>query len=373
MVELPSIMILCSDPKKQYLKRKNLIEDAIFQVLRSGKYIIGKQVNSFEKEFAQFCGVKYAVGCGNGTQALQMALLTGGIDRDDEVITTSFTAVATVAAIEMCQAKPVLVDIEPNYYTIAIDQIKSIITKNTRAIIPVHLYGHPCDMGKIMEIARKHNLFVVEDAAEAHGAEYKGRKVGSIGDIGCFSFYGNKIITTGEGGMCVTNDEKLSEKMDLLKNHGMRKERIYWHDIVGYNYRMTNMQAAIGLAQLERIEFFVDRKREIARLYNSKLRDANHLILPKEQTWAKNVYWLYSVLINDKFKLTRDELIERLKNNGIDTRPLFYPLHSMPPYKSEGNFSVSDFLSKNGISLPSFINISEDQMNKILSVLLDLN
>ena len=333
----------------------------------------GSYVKEFENKFSEYCNTSYGISTSNGTKALHLALTALGIGKDDEVIVPDLTFAATANAVLYCGAKPILVDVNRDTWCIDVSKIEDAITKKTKAIIPVHLYGHPCDMGKIMEIARKHNLFVVEDAAEAHGAEYKGRKVGSIGDIGCFSFYGNKIITTGEGGMCVTNDEKLSEKMDLLKNHGMRKERIYWHDIVGYNYRMTNMQAAIGLAQLERIEFFVDRKREIARLYNSKLRDANHLILPKEQTWAKNVYWLYSVLINDKFKLTRDELIERLKNNGIDTRPLFYPLHSMPPYKSEGNFSVSDFLSKNGISLPSFINISEDQMNKILSVLLDLN
>ena len=214
----------------------------------------GKFIPEFEENFARYCGVKHSVATSNGTVALHLALATLGIKEGDEVIVPTLTFIATANAVRYTGAKPVFVDSNPDYWCIDPEKIEGAITPKTRAIIPVHLYGHPCDMEAIMAVAKKHDLYVIEDAAEAHGAEHKGRKVGSFGDIACFSFYGNKIITTGEGGMCLTDDEILAERMRILRDHGMNPGKRYWHDIVGFNYRMTNMQAAIGVAQLEKID-----------------------------------------------------------------------------------------------------------------------
>ena len=246
-------------------------------------------------------------------------------------------------------------------------EIKKAITPETKAIVPVHLYGHPCDMDPIMEVAEKYDLRVVEDAAEAHGAEYKGKKVGSFGDISCFSFYGNKIITTGEGGMCLTNDKGLVEKMRILRDHGMNPGKRYWHDIVGFNYKMTNMQAAIGVAQLEKIDQLVEKKRKNAYFYNSLLNDAVGITLPPEKEWAKNVYWMYSILFNDNFGTTRDEFIKKLEEKGIETRPLFYPIHTMPHYKTNKVFPVAEELSRRGISLPSGVALTKKEISKVAS------
>lgn len=322
---------------------------------------IGKFVPEFEKDFAKYCGAKDGIATSNGTAALHLALASLGIKKGDEVIVPTLTFVATANAIAYCNARPVFVDSCPEYWCIDPEKIEEKITDATKAIIPVHLYGHPCNMAAILNIARDHDLYVIEDAAEAHGAEYNGKKVGASGDIGCFSFYGNKIITTGEGGMCTTNNEELAERMRFLRDHGMHPEKRYWHEVVGFNYRMTNVQAAIGVAQLERIDYIIEKKREIARWYAKYLGGVVGVVLHPEMSWAKNVYWMYSILVESG----RDDLMKKLKEEGIDTRPFFYPLHQLPPHQRDEGFQVADRLAREGVNLPSSPTIDEETVRYV--------
>lgn len=329
---------------------------------------LGKYIPMFEESFAEFCGSRFGVASSNGTTALHLALLAVGVGPGDEVIVPTLTFVATANAVTYTGARPVFVDSEPVTWNLDPSLIEAKITSKTKAIIPVHLYGHPAEMDSILEIAHRHRLFVIEDAAEAHGATYKDQRVGSLGHIGCFSFYGNKMVTTGEGGMSVTDDEALAEKMRDLRDHGMSKQRRYWHPIIGYNYRMTNIQAALGVAQMERIDSMIARKRCIARWYNASLGKIQGITLPPEEPWGETVYWLYSVLIEDGFGVGRDEVMARLKAVGIDSRPFFYPMHVLPPYYfNEQQFPVAEALSRKGISLPSGVTLREDQIERICS------
>jgi perosamine synthetase len=259
----------------------------------------------------------------------------------------------------------VIADVDPSYWCLDPRELERAITERTKAVMVVHLYGHPCDMDAIMEVAERRGLYVVEDAAEAHGAEYKGRKVGGFGHVSSFSFYGNKIITTGEGGMCLTNDEELAERMRVLRDHGMDPKRRYWHNVVGFNYRMTNLQAALGVAQLSKIERFVEKKRMIARWYTEELSSIDSVTLHPEMHWAKCVYWLYSILIDEeKTGLSKDELAQRLQRYGIETRNLFYPLHEMPPYRgyATSSYPTSSAISRRGLSLPSSVKLEEEDV-----------
>ena len=337
----------------------------------------GKFIPEFEEKFARYCGVKYGVATSNGTAALHLALVALGIGENDEVIVPTLTFIATANAVKYTGAKPHFVDSHPDYWCIDPEKIEEAITPRTKAIIPVHLYGHPCDMDRIMEIARNYDLYVVEDAAEAHGAEYKRKKVGSFGDINCFSFYGNKIMTTGEGGMCLTNNEELAEKMRILKDHGMNPNKRYWHDIIGFNYRMTNMQAAIGVAQLEKMDKFIEKKRRIAKEYSDGLKELEEIKQVKlhpETHWAKSVYWMYCILVEDNFGMNRDGLMKRLEEKGIDTRPFFYPIHIMPPYNKSNkeNFHVAERLSRSGLSLPSSVKLSAGDIENICQVIREI-
>jgi perosamine synthetase len=328
----------------------------------------GKFIEEFESSFAKYIGVKYGVATSNGTAALHLALVALNVGEGDEVIIPDLTFAATINAVIYTGAKPVIVDINQDYWCIDPTKLERAITPNTKAIIPVHLYGHPCDMNAIMEIASRHNLIVIEDAAEAHGAEYKGKKVGSLGHISCFSFYGNKMITTGEGGMCLTNDKELAEKIRILRDHGMNPVKRYWHDVVGFNYRMTNLQAALGLAQLGKIERFIEKKRKIAKIYAEELSSIEGITPHPEMPWAKCIYWLYSILIDDKkTKTARDELAKKLEENGIETRNFFYPLHEMPIYRKYANFTypASSKISKQGLNLPSSVKLSEEDVKYI--------
>lgn len=333
---------------------------------------LGKYVERFEAGFAEFCGVKHAVAVSNGTVALHLALVLFDIGPGDEVIVPTLTFVATANAVHYTGATPVFVDSDPDTWTIDPDLIEAKITSRTRAIIPVHLYGHPANMEPIMKLAAKYDLAVIEDAAEAHGAEYRGRRVGGVGHVGCFSFYGNKVITTGEGGMLTTNDTSLAEKARILKDHGMSKEVRYWHSVVGYNYRMTNIQAAIGLAQLERADGIMGRKLEIAQLYHAKLADCPGIIRHPQMDWAKNIYWMYSILVTDESVLSRDELMVALRKQGIDTRPFFIPMHQLPPYKEEGDWPVADALSRQGINLPSYPTLANTEIDRICETIREL-
>lgn len=330
---------------------------------------LGTFVTRFEQEFAHYCGCEHGIAVSNGTVALHLALAVLGIGPGDEVIVPTLTFVATANAVRYTGATPVFVDSDPYTWNLDPAAVEAAVTPQTRAIIPVHVYGHPADMDRINEVARRNHLRVIEDAAEAHGAEYKGRRVGSLGDMACFSFYGNKIITTGEGGMVVTNDEELASRAQFLKDHAMSAEKRYWHPEIGFNYRLTNIQAALGVAQLERIDELIERRREHARRYCAELADVRGLVLPPEADWARSVYWMYSVLIEDEYGFTRDEVMAGLKAHGIDTRPFFYPTHTMPPYQTGQRLPVAEELSRKGVNLPSGPNLTHDQIHTICRIL----
>ncbi len=329
---------------------------------------IGDYILQFEDGFAAYCGVRHGIATSSGTTALHLALVALGVGKGDEVIVPSLTFIATANTVAYTGAVPVFVDSHPEYWCINPEEVERKITAKTRAIIPVHLYGHPCDMQPIMEIARAHHLYVIEDAAEAHGAEYGGKRVGSFGHVACFSFFGNKLITTGEGGMCLTNDDDLAKRMGILRDHGTTPGKPYWHDVVGFNYRMTNLQAALGVAQMGKIDNFIQKKRKVAGWYEEYLGELSMrgmVHLPPEMPWAKSIYWMYSVLIEDSFGISRDMLVKGLKERGIETRPVFYPVHYMPMYKSRDKFPVAENLSRRGICLPSSVNLTAEQVRYV--------
>ena len=331
----------------------------------------GKFVKSFEAKMAQSTGVKYAAATSNGTVALHLALEALGIGQGDEVIVPTLTFIATANAVSYTGAKPVFVDSEEDTWCMDPALIEKLINKKTKAIIPVHLYGQPCRMGQIMKIAKRHKLYVIEDAAEAQGAYFKNKKVGAIGDIGCFSFFGNKVITTGEGGMVVTNNKKIYEKMIMLRDHGMSRKRRYWHPVIGYNYRMTNIQAAIGCAQLERIDYILREKEKIRELYNKYLFNEKGIVLPPTNKWSENICWMYSVLINqNRGKSKRDKILAMLNKYYIECRPLFNPIHIMPPYFNNKKYKVAEKLSRRGISLPSYVGLKEEEIKDICKIII---
>ena len=328
----------------------------------------GENIQKFEQEFAQACGAKYGVSCTSGTAALHLALATLGVGRGDEVIIPTFTMIATANAVTYTGAKPVLVDSEPNTWNINVKKIEEKITHRTKVIMPVHTYGHPADMDKILDIAKKYNLYVVEDAAEAHGSEYQGRKIGSMGDIACFSFYANKIITTGEGGMLTTDNEEMAKIARDLRGHAFSEERHFWHNYIGFNYRMTNLQAAIGLAQMEKFDENVRRRIQNAKLYNSMLKNIKGITLPPQTKGVKNVYWMYSILVNDEFGITRDELRKKLAKRGIETRTFFIPIHLQPIYFRRYNerFPVAEELCAKGMYLPSASTLTKEEIEYVV-------
>jgi perosamine synthetase len=337
----------------------------------------GKFVDKFEKAFANYCQVKYGVACCNGTVALHLALSALNIGPDDEVLVPDLTFIAPVNAIIYTGAKPVLVDIDKKTWNIDPEKIEKLINKKTKAIILVHLYGYPCEMKSILKITKKYKLFVIEDCAEAIGAVYNGQRVGSFGDVSCFSFYGNKVITTGEGGMCLTNDKKIADKIRILSNHGAEKKIRYWYKRVGYNYRLTNLQAAVGLAQLEKIGNFLKIRKKIFRSYNNLLAKIDGIVLPPAGGLAKPVCWLYSILLDKKYNnISRDRLIEKLSKRKIDSRPLFYSVHRMPPYKKyckKGQlFPVASDISSRGLSLPTNYYLTLDQIKYVVKNIKDI-
>lgn len=327
----------------------------------------GYYIDRFEQEFAKFCGVKYGVAVSSGTTALHLAMMALGIGPGDEVILPDLTFAASINTILHANAKPVIVDIENDSWTIDPKEIEKAITPRTRAIMPVHIYGQPSNMGEIMRIAKKHKLFVVEDCAEAHGAKFKSKKVGSFGDIGCFSFYANKVITTGEGGMCVTNSKKLYDKMRVLRDHGMSKKKKYWHDDVGYNYRMTNLQAAIGCAQLEKIERNLSERKNIEKGYRKTLSDFKFVKFQNQLPGRDRITWLVSVLLTQG---KRDKLFNLLSEHKIDARPFFYSLGDMPIYKKYlFSNSNSKKISGMGLNLPTQIGVNANELERVRVVL----
>lgn len=332
----------------------------------------GRYVREFEKIFADYIGVRHAHTTSNGTTAIHLALATLDIGPGDEVIVPDLTFASPANVVIHCGATPVFVDVNEETWTIEVEEIERAITEKTRAIIPVHLYGHPSDMDPIMAIASRYDLVVIEDCAEALGATYKGCRVGSIGRVGCYSFFANKVITTGEGGMVITSDPQLAEKMAILRDHGMAKEKRYWHLYPGFNYRMTNLQAAIGLAQMERIDDFLLYRRAVVERYNQHLSDIPGIILPPAKSWATNIHWLYSIVVDEtQTGINRDDLARGLADVGIETRPFFYPLHQQPPYQPQDQdaFPVSTRLAANGLSLPTANDIHLEDVDRVCSAI----
>lgn len=326
----------------------------------------GKYITRFENKFSSYSDCSHGVAVSNGTVAIHLALVALGIGEGDEVIVPDLTFAATINTVLHANATPVIVDVEENSWCIDPKEIEKAITPKTKAIIPVHIYGQACDMDAIMKIAKKYNLKVIEDCAEAHGAIYDGQKVGSFGDIGCFSFYGNKVITTGEGGMCVTNSLELDEKMRVLRDHGMSKTKRYWHDMIGYNYRMTNLQAAIGLAQLERIEE-IHKNRKMYEENYKKILDSKSFTFQQDIDNRTRITWLVSVLLDES--IDREEYIKELKTKGIDARPFFYPLSDMEIYKQycKNETPITHKLSKIGLNLPTYESLKS--MGEIRNIL----
>lgn len=334
----------------------------------------GRFVEEFENGFAAFLGVKHAIAVSNGTSALHLAFLALGIKPGDEVLVPDLTFISPANMALLTGAKPVFTDVTKEYWCIDRESAKKKITRRTKAVVVVHLYGNPARMDELLELADENNIAVVEDCAEAHGAEFKNIKVGSFGRVNTFSFYANKIITTGEGGMVVTDEDEIANKVRMLKDHGMRPEKRYWHEALGFNYRMTNLQAAVGLAQLKKIDHLVERKRQIAKIYNELFENMTGVTTHPEMPWARNVYWMYSILIDaSNYGISRDDLMSRLNENNIETRPFFYPLHVMPVYDSlmkrtNERFPVTDQLSVSGINLPSGPKISNEDVEQVVKV-----
>jgi perosamine synthetase len=330
---------------------------------------LGKYIPMFEEAFASYVGIKHGIACSNGTTGLHMALEVLGIGAGDEVIIPNFTIVVSANVVIMAGATPVLVDVDPETACIDPALIERAITPRTKAIMVVHMYGHPCDMDPINEIARRRGLYVIEDCCESHGAEYKGRQTGGLGDIAVFSFYGNKVITSGEGGMLLTANDEWAARARTYRDNGFQIPR-FIHASRGMNYRLTNIQAAIGLAQTERLDYAVERKRHIAHRYLEHLADFEHVKLPVERPWAKNVYWMFGVLIKDSFGLSKDEVMAALKAKGVDSRSYFYPMSQQPALKGDdprfpdlrGSWPVSDDLARCGLYLPSGIGLTDAQI-----------
>lgn len=362
----PKKLILTAGPSISY-KEKSYVLDA---VTNGWNNHWNDYIKRFEKKFAEYVGVKYAMTTSGGTGALQLALASLDIKNGDEVILPDITFFACSDVIKLIGANPIFVDILKDTWCIDPQKIEKAITKKTKAIMPVHLYGNLCEMEKILEIAKKHNLFVVEDACPAIGSTYMKKHVGSFGDFGAFSFQGAKIMVTGTGGMLVTNNKKLYEKAEYLNNHGEDSKRKFWQSSIGYSTEMSNLQAALGLAQLEKIEKLVAKKRQIFFWYKNILKDIPGISTNYEQENARSNFWMTSVILDDK-KIKRDELINKLKEKLIDSRPFFYPISMFPMYKKQ-NTSVSHHVGLNGINLPSGVNLKKEEVEYVALTLKEL-
>lgn len=341
----------------------------------SGLY--GEYIDEFEKKFSDYSECRYGIATTSGTSALHLAVASLGISEKDEVLVSSLTNMATFFAVLYQKAKPIPIDVEPDTLNINPKLIEEKITDRTKAILVVHLFGHPVDMNPVNKIAKKYGLHVIEDCAEAHGALYRGRKVGSLSDAGCFSFYANKIITTGEGGMITTKNNKLAEKARSLRCLAFGRHNKFMHQDIGFNYRMTNIQAAIGCAQLEKIGMIIEKKREIAEYYNKNLGDIPGLQLPVEKNYARNVYWMYHVVLNSEFGLSREAVMKKLGDCGIETRESFVPYNMQKIFIKRGwikgdECPVANYVSKNGFYIPSGPILGNDELGYIVNTIRDI-
>jgi|SRR4051812_4968738 perosamine synthetase len=334
---------------------------------------IGTFIEEFERRFASYCGSEHAVSCCNGTVALHLALLGLGIGPGDEVIVPSLTYVASANAIRYCGAEPVFVDSDPRTWNLDPADLRRKVTPRTRAVMAVHLYGKPAPMREILEIAREHGLQVVEDAAEAIGATYGGRPVGTLADVAAFSFFGNKVITCGEGGMVLAPDAALARKIRQLKGQGQDFERRYWFPVVGYNYRMTNIEAALGLAQLEKVDDYLAARDEIAAWYREELAGCPGLTLAAADPGERAVCWLFSVLLPCHTGEERDAVMLRLRQAGVDSRPFFHPCHLLPPYLADrpADCPGAEWLSARGLSLPTWVGMTRQHVRRVAGALVE--
>jgi perosamine synthetase len=347
----------------------------VLEALRAGEISgsCGRFITEFEGAFAQYCGCKHGVAVSSGSTALHLACVLANIRPGDEVLVSAGTNIASANAIVQQGGIVVPIDVEPDTWNMDCRLLEAAITPRTKAVMPVHLYGHPVDMGHLLDVALRHGLFVIEDCAEAHGATVRGDKVGGLGDVGCFSFYANKVITTGEGGMLTTNDGALAARARLLRNLAFTTPR-FWHEECGFNYRMTNVEAAIGLGQFGRIEGIIARKRELAAAYTERLSAVSWLRLPVEREWARNVYWMYGVVVDHPLgQDMRDQLRARLASAGIDTRTMFCPLNLQPALRKRHavrtlSCPVAESLWKWGLYLPSSYDLTEAEIDRVCRV-----
>lgn len=362
-------------------------EEYMLECLRTGWISSsGRFIEEFEERWASYCGREYGVAVSNGTTALQLAVACLDLRPGDEVIMPTFTIISCAMAVIYCGGVPVLVDSDPQTWTMNVDLIEAMIGPKTRAIMPVHIYGHPVDMDAILHLADKHGLKVIEDAAEAHGAEYlTGRdtndsewwKCGSFGDLSCFSFYANKPITTGEGGMVLTNDACLAQKCRSLRNLCFQPARRFYHTELGFNFRLTNLQAAIGLAQVERIDAIIEKKRAIGAAYRERLQKVRSIEIQREMVWARSVFWMFGILLSDDLGLDALELARALKERGVETRPFFLGLHEQPVLRERRLFRsddcpVAERLATKGLYLPSGLSLTQTQIGEVCEALLSV-
>ncbi len=331
-----------------------------------------KYIREFENKFAKYIGVKYALATDSCTGAMHLALLALGIGAGEEVIVPDITWISTAAVVKYVGATPVFADIEKDTWCIDPLDIRRKITNKTKAIMPVHLYGQPADMDKVMFVAKKNNLFVVEDAAESVGSLYKNKQTGSFGDFGCFSFFGAKIMVTGEGGMLVTNNKRLFERAVFLNSQGSDPKKKFWQTEVGCKYRMSNLQAALGIAQLSRIEDIIDKKRKIFQWYKEELRNINSFQINTERPDSRNNYWMVTVVVDKKFKIKKTPLMKKLLKYNIESRPFFYPLSSMPPFKTTVENPVSYSLSDYAVNLPCALNLTRSKVKYICNIIKEI-
>lgn len=332
----------------------------------------GEYIDRFERSMARYLGVEHTIATSSGTTALHLILLALGIGPGDQVIVPTLTYVACANTITYVGAEPIFVDATEYDWNMDTGLIDDLITDRTKAIMAVHLYGALADIGTLKDICAKHGLYLIEDAAEAIGAEYMNLKAGSLGDLAAFSFFGNKTITTGEGGLIATNNTSMADQIRSLRNQGQSSASRYWHDVVGYNYRMTNMQAAIGLAQVENIHFLTDQKRRIASYYQKYLQhsDIKH---PVQRHDTKHGYWMYSILLEGRLSHARDQIMKKLIEKGIETRPFFYPMHLLPMFSTNhpNTFPISENISKRGLNMPSSTTLGERDIAYICQVLIE--
>ncbi|WP_064791778.1 aminotransferase class I/II-fold pyridoxal phosphate-dependent enzyme [Shewanella woodyi] len=333
----------------------------------------GKYVRQFELEVERYTGSKYALAVSNGTVAIHLALVSLGIGPGDEVIVPDVTFGATLNAVVLAGAKPVIIDVDKDTWNMSVDLLKESITSKTKAIMPVHIYGVPCNMPAIMKIANENSLYVIEDCAEALGSAINDKHVGTFGDVGTFSFFGNKVITCGEGGAVIFKDEEAFNRAKILRDHGMTPGKRYWHDVVGYNYRLTNLQAAIGCAQFEQLDDFRLKRKQIFEWYKKYLLSSSYFKTQVMKEGDESSYWLFTVTLNENSLIARDELIDRLTKVGIETRPIFFPMSIMPPFSDYDKHlvGISGHISNQGISFPTSVYLTEDDIIRISSNVLD--